>query len=107
MRSYNRFPQIIATLDPRVKAALVPAADIIANAAKARVPVESGDLRDAIHLEDADDGVAVVAGGGDVFYGHMVEFGTSHSAARPFMVPAAEENRDTAVAAVAAALRSL
>ena len=105
--SYNRFPTIIAALNPKVNAALRVGAEVVEASAKVRAPTESGDLRNAIHVEDGDDGVYVVAGGGDVFYGHMVEFGTSHSAAHPFMVPAAEENRDTVAAAVMAALRSL
>jgi HK97 gp10 family phage protein len=103
----NRFPQIIASLNPKVNAALRVGAEVVEQAAKERVPVQSGDLRDAIHVEDGDDGVYVVAGGGDVFYGHMVEFGTSHTSPRPFMVPAVEENRDTVAAVVAVALRTL
>jgi hypothetical protein len=35
----------------------------------------------------------VVAGNEDVFYGHIVEHGGAHSAAQPFMVPAAEDSR--------------
>jgi HK97 gp10 family phage protein len=108
-RLHNRFPQIIATLEPKTRAALAAGAQLIAETAEARAPVDEGDLRDAIHMEDTSEGVYVVAGGGpeDVFYGHMVEFGTSHSSARPFLIPALEERRAEVVATVAAALRSL
>jgi HK97 gp10 family phage protein len=102
-KSYNRFPQIIATLDPRLEEALDLGRQAIASDARSRVHVDSGDLRDSIHVDDE----YIVAGDGDVFYGHYEEFGTVHSPAHPFMVPAAEANRDTVVALAAAALRGL
>lgn len=105
--SYNRFPSVIAELDPKVQGAIRAGAEAIAVTAQGRVPVASGDLRNAIHVEDEDDGYLVVAGSDDVFYGHLVEFGTTHSPAHPFLVPSAESNRDTVVAGVTVALRSL
>jgi HK97 gp10 family phage protein len=101
----SRFPQIVAALDPSMMAATKAAAEVIAQRAKDRVPVESGELRDAIHVVDEDEGHSVVAGDTDAFYGHMVEFGTTHTAARPFLIPAAEETRPEVEAAASAALR--
>jgi hypothetical protein len=49
----------------------------------------------------------VVAGDDDVFYGHMVEHGTTHSAPHPFRVPAAEEARDPVRNLFVASLRNL
>jgi HK97 gp10 family phage protein len=102
-KSYNRFPQIIATLDPRLEAALHVGRQAIASEARARVHVASGELRDSIHV----DGDYIVAGDSDTFYGHFEEFGTVHSPAHPFMVPAAEARREEVVGLAAAALRKL
>jgi HK97 gp10 family phage protein len=87
----SRIPQITAELRPRLDAALRDGAEKIAAAAKQRVPVQSGALRTAIHTETDADGVYVIAGDNDAFYGHMVEFGTTHTPARPFLIPALEE----------------
>lgn len=108
--TYNRFPVIIAELPAKVDSAVATGALAVAAHARARVPVGAPDvhLRDAIHVER--EGVAeysVVAGDNEVWYGHLVEFGTTHSAPRPFMVPAAGDGRDEVVGLVAAALRSL
>jgi HK97 gp10 family phage protein len=103
----SRIPQIAATLDARVTAAMRTAAEQVEQDAKARVPVATGGLRDAIHTEMEGDSVSVIAGDDDVFYGHLVEYGTSRVPARPFLVPALESNRDNILASVNAALRTL
>ena len=60
------------------------------------------------HTERTGTGeVSVIAGDSDVFYGHLVEFGTTHTPARPFLIPAAEANREEVVASVRAALKGL
>ncbi len=104
---HTRFPQIVRELRPRVEKAVEEGAELIAREAKSRVPVESGDLRDAIHVDDDPQGSVVVAGTDEVFYGHMVEFGTSHSAASPFLVPAGEAKRSEIDNLIKAALRRL
>jgi HK97 gp10 family phage protein len=101
----SRLPQIVAELPVAVRAALVASAQKIAQDAKDRVPVKSGRLRDGIHVEIGEEGVLVVAGDRDVFYGHMVEHGTTHSPPHPFLVPALEQNRGETVAAIDAAIR--
>lgn len=103
----SRLPQITAALPARVDVALKAGAEAIERGAKDRVPVASGDLRDAIHVEDADDGFYVVAGDEETFYGHLVEHGVTHTAPRPFLIPAAEAARGEIVAGVAAALKGL
>ena len=110
VRLVNRFPQIILELEPKTSLALGEGADSIAEAAKARVPVATGALRDAIHVEFEGGGDwAVVAGGGEknVYYGHMVEFGTRHSPARPYLIPATEARRDYVASLAKTALESL
>lgn len=68
-------------------------ADKVIERAKERVPKRTRKLENAIHKEQTADGVLVVAGDGDVFYGHLVEHGGAYTAPRPFLVPAAEETR--------------
>lgn len=107
----SRFPMIVAELRLRVSAAVKASAEMIAEDAKMKVadpaPVGVG-LRAAIHVEREDVAeYSVVAGNDDVFYGHMVEHGTSHSAPHPFLIPAKEENTAEAVGLVSAALKGL
>lgn len=104
----SRFPEIEAELKPKVDLAVREAAHLIAESAKGRVPVATGRLRASIHVDRQGPlHYSVIAGDADVFYGHMVEHGTTNTPARPFMVPAVEEHRTTAVALVGKALRSL
>jgi HK97 gp10 family phage protein len=59
-------------------------------------PRTGGNLRDSIHVEDADEGSVIrrliLAGGSKAPYAKYVEFGTRrHGAAQPFMRPALKE----------------
>lgn len=103
----SRITRINAEFEQRMQDIAQDAANAIASAAKARVPVDSGDLRDAIHVEVEPDGFAVVAGTDDVFYGHMVENGTVRQPPRPFLTPATEAERDNIERNVRDALRKL
>ena len=106
----SRFPEIVAELRPRVREATEKAAEMVAESARQKAPLGPGDvhLRDHISVEaEGPAGFLVLAGNEDTFYGHMVEFGTSHSAPEPFLLPAAEENVDAAAALLTAALRGL
>lgn len=103
----NKLPEIIAELEPAVRAALVAGAQDVAEAAKTRVDVDTGKLFRAIHVELTDEGVEVIAGNHDVFYGHIVEHGGVNHPPHPFLVPALEENRERIIERVAAALRKV
>ena len=103
----SRIPKIKAELAGRLEAATAAGAHLIADRAKQRVPVNTGRLRDAIHVEADDGGFAVIAGDTEAFYGHIIEHGGARSAAHPFLIPAAEESKDEVVKLVAAALRGL
>jgi HK97 gp10 family phage protein len=105
----NRIPQIAAELRPQVSAAARATAEQVQESAWARVPVDEGDLYEAIHIERrAQASYAVVAGNDEgVFYGHLVEFGSTNNAPQPFLLPAVEANQETAVALMTAALRGL
>lgn len=86
----SRIPQIIGELDDKLLEGVTALAEQIAEGARDRVPVETGALRDAIHVVVKDDQVAVVAGDNVAFYGHMVENGTVKAPPHPFLVPAFE-----------------
>lgn len=103
----SRFPQIIVEIPALVDRALETGAKSIVEAAQARVPVATGDLRASIHAEREGSDWAVVAGNSQVFYGHLVEFGTSQTPARPFLTPAAEEQMPVVTALVGKALKGL
>lgn len=106
----SRLPFIAVELPAKVDAAVGLAAEAIAESAKAKVALgdDPHHIRDDIHVERV--GVAeysVIAGKEETFYGHILEHGSSKMAPRPFLVPALEENEDTAVHLVQAALDSL
>jgi HK97 gp10 family phage protein len=90
----SRIGRIAGELDNRMKLAARFSAEAIEAGAKSRVPVQSGSLRDSIHTVETDDGYMIVAGDSDVFYGHIVEHGSVNTAPRPFLIPAAEAERD-------------
>lgn len=104
----SRFPQIAAELKPRIDLAVRKTAGRVAREAKYRVPVRTGKLREAIHVERRGPAkYEVKAGDDDVWYGHLVEHGTSHSSPHPFLVPAAEMHRESLDEEVHSALKDL
>lgn len=104
----SRLPQIAEALRPRVSAAVKAGAELVAQEARQRVPVQTGTLRDAIRAERTDAAqYTVIAGDKDAFYGHLVEFGTSRTAPRPFLTPAVEAKRDEVKNLVGEALKGL
>lgn len=107
----SRLPLIAAELRPRVSAAVRAGAGLMSERAKVRAPDApplGEGLVSAIHVERQGPAeYAVVAGDDDVFWGHFVEFGTVHSAPKPFLVPAFEESVNETVGLVQGALRRL
>lgn len=104
----SRLPQIAADLGMRMDAVAREGAELIADEARDRVPVDTGRLQDAIHVERIHLGeYAVVAGDNEAFYGHIVEHGGAFTPARPFLVPALEDNRAQIIALASLELRGL
>ncbi len=104
----DRLPLVAAELSASLDVAARTIAESIADRAKAAAPVETGRLRDSIHVERVGRGkYAVVAGDHDVFYGHLVEFGAVSSPAQPFLVPAVEATEAEAEAVAQRALVGL
>jgi HK97 gp10 family phage protein len=92
----SRLPKIAAELALKIDGVAEAGAEIIAQKAKDRVPVGSGQvhLRDRIHVERAEGtGWYVIAGDNKAWYGHLVEHGTRSASPHPFLIPAAEESR--------------
>ena len=82
----SRIPQITAKMIPALEAAVTEAAQIVEDRAKQRVPVNTGRLRDAIHIEHTGLGeVTVVAGDTEAFYGHIVEHGGNEATFRSYI----------------------
>ena len=92
----SRLPQIAAELRPKVSAAVKKGAQLVAEDARGRVAIGSPDvhIRDDINVNRLGPAEYEVAAGGDeTFYAHMLEFGTSHSAPKPFLLPALDDNQ--------------
>lgn len=103
----SRIPEIIGEIPGAVTDAMRATADAVADGARERVPVDSGSLRDAIHVEEIPDGFRVVAGDTEAFYGHIVEHGGTRTPPRPFLVPALEAERENHRERVSEALEDL
>ena len=77
---------------------------VILKEAKRRVPVKTGRLRDSLVVKKdrTRPGVVVVHVGATYAarHAHLVEFGTVHSAARPFLRPAFDETAGEALAKI-------
>lgn len=90
----------LARMSDRVRRGLVRAVEQSVAAVEAdtrdSAPVRSGQLSaDGIGSRILADGLAGEVGftRDEGWYGHMVEFGTSHSPAQPMLTPAAEAER--------------
>lgn len=106
-RIEDQLPRIIHELQPAVDTAVKAAAEMVAESAKVRVPVRTGALRNAIHLNVEPEGVYVVAGNRKAWYGHIVEHGGAHTPPHPFLIPALEEHRAQILEAVRLAVRKV
>ena len=96
------------------KYALYEGAAVVADAIKARIPVDTGDLSDSMALttmrnEDGMIYTKVVFEGYDskgtpnAIKANVLEKGNSHVSARPFVRPAVNASRGTAITAIGAA----
>jgi len=74
--------------------------------AKINAPVDTGRLRASISTRlIEEDGNTIAEVGSSVEYAPMVEYGTSKKAARPFLFPAYNQNKDKIRKDIAAAVR--
>lgn len=108
----SRLDGIALELQPRVGAAVKAGAEIIAEQAQANLVagghIRNDELGPAIHVErEGGAEYSVVAGDDDVFWGHLLENGTTRAQPYPFLVPALMEHEDTVVYLVQGALEGL
>lgn len=83
--------QILAEIKARGQMALTAAGMIVERHAKAKCPVDTGNLRNSIHYNATEHEVTI---GTSVEYAPYVELGTSRKGARPYLRPAVEDNID-------------
>jgi HK97 gp10 family phage protein len=94
MRSIQEMGRII---DSQVtKKALKKSAELVKDKIEETVPVRTGNLKRNIVISEIEDDKIHIGPDqqGDAFYGHFLEFGTSKAAAKPFMGPVFENNKD-------------
>lgn len=112
LKSGKAFQQILQDYGKQVaaaaKKALADEAEIIANDAKSRCPVKTGNLKESIHTVPNKSGtlVSIVADAVDkngVPYGKVVEY--SPKIKKPFVHPAIDEHKDELVGKVADAIK--
>ena len=77
--------QAVRIIKDRTKHGVSDAADAVAEEAKARVPINSGELRDSIHVENDPLDAYVAEVVADAPYAIFVELGTKDKAAHPFL----------------------
>jgi len=83
---------------------LTMGSNIYAEEMRRTVAVDTGELRDSIHVEQQGDGVAVLI---DAGHAGFVEFGTVFQSAQPFIRPAMDNKSDEVLATVGKALENL
>lgn len=110
----SRLPEITVEIEVIVNDRIERGAEAVKDRAEQRLEPHrlTGRLQEATHVQEEPEGFYVVAGGktedgDDVFWGHMLEHGTSHSPPYPFLVPSLEENRSRIVDDVRDGLRGL
>ncbi|HVJ27498.1 MAG TPA: HK97-gp10 family putative phage morphogenesis protein [Vicinamibacterales bacterium] len=104
----SRLPQIEAELVAKMDAVAKAVAERTEQAAEERVVVATGRLKGAIHTDHTGEGeYSVIAGDNNAFYAHIIEHGSVHVGARPFLVPALEQVRQEVPAIAKTVLRSL
>lgn len=91
--------------------ALVPAGDILASAATANAPVLTGNLKRSISVDRKQRSASKRAGVAELSViasdlgAAAIEYGTSDTAAQPYMRPAVDANEGRMTAAVAQAVQ--
>lgn len=91
---FNNLPNMFKNMKVEADKVSERTADRCSLMAKAYCPVDTGALRDSIHIEkDEEVGWAVVAGDTEINYALYQEYGTVHQPGTPFLTPASERIR--------------
>jgi HK97 gp10 family phage protein len=103
----NRIAEVSDTLRRRAREEQLACANRILERAQAVVPVRTGALRASIQVAapsatpTGPAGMRSITVSAGMFYAPFIEFGTRYMAARPYLRPAAEAERDRYTNAVA------
>lgn len=98
----NDFAMLADRMVQRVGDAVIAAVNAIQALAQTIVAVDTGNLKNSIHVEQKSRFIAYVLT--MVMYAHFVEFGTVKMAAQPYMRPAVERVRPIFIRAMTQAL---
>lgn len=92
--------QIASDIDKELSSITLNSVQPIVDAARAKAPVQTGNLRDSISAEVVEQGPmrVTVEVGPSAEYADDVEFGGLHRAAKPFLRPAIDESQEKVVA---------
>jgi HK97 gp10 family phage protein len=102
----NKFKSMGKKIYTEQEQSLLQAGMVVERSAKQKAPVDTGRLRSSIatRLNSSKDTV-VVEVGTNVEYAPYVEFGSSRSPAKPFLLPAFTENKAKVLKMVADAMK--
>jgi HK97 gp10 family phage protein len=99
-----KFLALVGATEKAVDAAEDRGGQAVLAGAEARVPVDTGALRDSLHTEEDPSGGTLV--GTDIPYAVFVEYGTSDTPAQPFLRPALDAEQAEIAAGMALALNA-
>ena len=88
----RRLDTLLSAIGPRAQAHIGRTSYNVQAGAQMRAPVDTGALKNSLHVEHMARLLNRVADG--VEYGIYQEFGTHKMAAQPFLIPAIEAERD-------------
>ena len=93
-------------IDKNLISALVESEPLLRTTAVREVPVDEGDLRRSIGttVDGEKLSLALTSGGPGAKHAHLVEYGTVHSRANPFMRRTIRKNRPGVLVRIKAAL---
>ena len=90
----SALPTFIAGLPQAIDTGVEETAQQVHDTARSLVPVDTGALQTSIEVFGAGgSGERVVSAGQSLDYAVVVEYGSAHQAAQPYMTPAAELHR--------------
>lgn len=97
----SRIPKVLRDSRVRTTVAVAATTQSLKQDMVARVAVDEGTLRDSIEEEKVSDHESRVnIGNAEAFYPHLVEFGTTKTPARPFIIPAVERGMGAFIASM-------
>ena len=92
---------IAAQIEEKLGAAVAAGAEAVAENARSVCPVDTGALRNSIAVTQNGTSAEISA---NTDYAAYVEFGTSRTAAQPYLVPSLLGNETAVLSAMAAAI---